>query len=140
MNLADKRVQVMAGVMVAVFGFIVSFLTISVSFGLGFERTFTWAVIVGLIGWIVAEQVVRRRSPTIPSEPTQQSGGGGFSCLKCGWMQILAPPDSMHPIAKLEPCTYGDSKQMNWRCRECRSQNVIYWDAHHPYVGSVKVR
>ncbi len=146
LDLSDKRIQVTATFLVAVFGFIVTFLTISISFGVGFERTLTWAVIVGLLGWIVAEQVVRRKNPRITSpaqstQPTQgTSGASGFSCLKCGKMEILAPPDGVYIFAKLEPCIQGDSKRMNWKCRRCDEMNVIYWDTYHPYIGAVRVR
>jgi hypothetical protein len=140
MNLADKRIQVMAGIVVAAFAFIVTFLTVAISFGFGLERTITWAIIVGLIGWIISEPLIQRKTPKT-SEPVQPpSGAGGFSCLGCGTMKIIAPPDGEHTFAKSAPCTQGDSIQMNWSCAPCGKKNVIYWDRYHPQVGFVRVR
>jgi hypothetical protein len=139
MNLADKRIQVMAAIVVGVFGFIGTFLTVAISFGLGFERTFTWAVIVGLLGWIIAERVIQRTTPKTTEPLQRQSGAGGYSCLGCGTMEVLAPPDSEHIFAKLEPCTQGDSIAMNWRCRRCSRKNVTHWDRYHPPYASVNI-
>src|SRR2546426_6683884 len=98
MSLANTRIRVTIEILGAALGFLVTFLTISISFGFGFERTFLLSVIFGLSGWIIANAVVQRKLPKATSSPPQgsQPGATGISCMECGHIELLAPPDSVY--------------------------------------------
>jgi hypothetical protein len=133
MSLENSRVRFAVVILVGAFGFVVTFLTISISFGVGFQTTLLLAVIIGLIGWIIADQVVRRRLPKLSPQPQGAGpGASGLGCLDCGRVEVLAPPDSVYIWPKLDPCERGDSKPMRWVCRQCSKDNVTYWDRYHP--------
>ncbi len=135
MSLENTRVRVMVEVLGAALGFVVTFLTISITFGFGFERTFLLSVIFGLSGWIIANAAVQRRlQKTSGPSHGAQPGATGISCMECGTIEVLAPPDSVYVWPKLEPCSQGDSKSMKWVCRNyrCNKKNVTYWDRYHP--------
>src|SRR6266568_5793480 len=132
MSLENSRVRFAAVILVGAFAFVVSFLTVSISFGFGFVTTFLLAVIFGMGGWITADQLVRRKLPKQGLSREGTSEAGGIGCLECGSFEILAPPDSVYVWPKLDPCEQGDSKPMKWICRNCRNHNVTYWDRYHP--------
>ncbi len=58
MNFESKRLQIIAQWITPAFAFVVALITISNSLGL--ERTLFISVIIALVGWIVANQIVQR--------------------------------------------------------------------------------
>ncbi len=132
MNLENKRLQFVAQWLTPAFAFIVAIITISNSLGL--ERTLYLGVIVALVGWIIANQLVQRatpkKSPTLEGL-TEFQREHTYGCLYCGEPKILLPPDSHFVFLQVEPCEFDDARPIIWTCSNCRKINGRYWDRDH---------
>ena len=54
-----------------------------------------------------------------------------LSCRNCGHPFTAHPPDDSHIVVKLEPCTEGDSIEIQYECDNCHQRNTIHWDRRH---------
>jgi hypothetical protein len=134
MNLENKRLQFTAQWLTPALAFIVAIITISNSLGL--ERTLYLAVIVALVGWIIANQAVQRTLPkksSLQEPPSSDEHRGAYGCIYCAEPRIMLPPDSQYIFLRLDPCSHDDSRKIEWVCKNCRKVNVRYWDRYHPY-------
>ncbi len=131
MNLESKRLQFVAQWLTPAFAFIVAVITISNSLGL--ERTLYLGLIVALVGWIVANQLVQRAAPR-KSPTTEFEREHTYGCSWCSEPKVLLPPDSSYVLLQVEPCEFDDARQILWTCSNCRKINVRYWDIDHSEV------
>ncbi len=134
MNFESKRLQIIAQWITPAFAFVVALITISNSLGL--ERTLFISVIIALVGWIVANQIVQRAKPKESNAP----GGYTIGCSKCSAAMVLHPPDSQHVMLVMNPCDRGDSIEVKRRCSACKTENTRYWDNLHPNVATVRIK
>ena|SRR2546425_4937195 len=136
-NLGDKRVQFVVRVVPAVLVFLLAIFNLS-NF-IGVQTAILLTLIVGLVSWIIVDNLVERESSKTTTLPEEKQFHVRISCSNCDSTKTLYPPDSARLSLNSEPCPDGDSKLVRWKCEKCKVENVRYWDHHHGYVGHVQV-
>lgn len=69
-----------------------------------------------------------------------QKRKGGFSakkfdCVKCGVAFDAHPPDDLHYVASRDKKTHSDNIKIEYKCKNCKAINTIYWGCPETDIG-----
>ena len=55
-----------------------------------------------------------------------------YSCIHCGSQFEAYPPDDRHNIATRNESDYEDHIKVNYRCKDCGKDNIMFWGYPKP--------